>query len=691
MNKQKNKNRVIRDLETRSTKKCSSGIRLKLIVAFFIPVILIIILGAVSYLKAMDAITKNYESSALKTVESTADYLNLGFSGVENETLKLVTDSNFIDYYNQKYKTAKEEDEAYKALYKVFVKIVSANEFVKSLSVISSYGKNYASEGTLGNKMYEEFIGTEKGLYLQTLTGTGEWSGYHEFIDEKLGVKENTYSLAYTRPFIQGNGFIFIDIKTDKIKETLKKISFGNESNAYFITGDGKEVILGNTDRKVSDLDLYKTAVENTETSGYKYVTLDGEKQLFVYGKIGNTNSIIGSFIPNHMILQETVAIRDITIVVVIIACIIAILVGSFIATQISNSIRTMQKALSKASEGNLNIEINMKRKDEFYMLSESIMHMLRNMKESIKTTATVGNEVGESTTTVEGISKQLLDASRDINVAISEIEKGASQQADEATTCLHQMQNLTEKLGLVQENTEKIGVFSVRTKDIIKQGLSTVDDLERKSIETKNITEEVIHSIEELALASKSIEGIVGLMNDIAAQTNLLSLNASIEAARAGSAGKGFAVVADEIRQLAEQSAQSANRIGTIVANIQQQTQNIVITTNTVKEILISQGDSLQNTIKVFGNMNQNMEQLTENLEVIGTGVKGVELSKLDTLHAIENISAVAEQTAAASEQVSQIADSQLTVAESLNQSAHILGKNAEQLENAIGMFKIN
>ncbi|HEX3022883.1 MAG TPA: methyl-accepting chemotaxis protein, partial [Lachnospiraceae bacterium] len=187
-----------------------------------------------------------------------------------------------------------------------------------------------------------------------------------------------------------------------------------------------------------------------------------------------------------------------------------------------------------------------------------------------------------------------------------------------------------------------------------------------------------------------RSIEGIVVLMNEIAEQTSLLSLNASIEAARAGEAGRGFAVVAEEIRKLADQSQQSANRIGSIVSSIHGQTQSIVHTTKRAKQIVLSQGDSLRDTIKVFHSMNQNVEQLSGNLETIGTGVEGVELAKEGTLHAIENISAVSEETAAASEQVIRIADSQLIVAEQLNGYAEALGENTKRLEEAIGIFHV-
>jgi methyl-accepting chemotaxis protein len=562
---------------------------------------------------------------------------------------------------------------------------------VNSFSIVSDYGKNYTSKGTLNNQTYTEYIASEDGKALMESGVDGLWSGYHTFIDQKANVSSDDYCLSYTRSFIKGNGFLIIDVKMDKVKESLEKINFGQGSTAFFITGDGRETILGDNGKmNISQADYYKVALQGEETSGFRYINIDGQQQLFIYTKIGDTNSMVGCLIPKGMILKQASSIKNSTVIVVVIACLVAILVGTAMAAGIGRAIARMQKALSKASQGDLTVSIDMKRRDEFQSLSSSILNMIRNMKESIIKTAQVGMEVTHSTKEVEGVSKQLLATSEDIQSAINEIESGAVMQAEEAAKCLAQMQNLTEKILLVQENAGQIDLFSKDTRQIIHQGIDTVADLERKANETTSITEEVIGGIEELAVASRSIEGIVVLMNEIAEQTSLLSLNASIEAARAGEAGRGFAVVAEEIRKLADQSQQSANRIGSIVSSIHRQTQSIVHTTQRAKQIVLSQGDSLRDTIHVFNRMNQNVEQLSGNLETIGTGVAGVELAKEDTLHSIENISAVSEETAAASEQVSRIADSQLLVAEQLNGYAEALSENTKRLEDAIGIFHV-
>ncbi|HEX3075308.1 MAG TPA: HAMP domain-containing protein [Lachnospiraceae bacterium] len=120
---------------------------------------------------------------------------------------------------------------------------------------------------------------------------------------------------------------------------------------------------------------------------------IDGQQQLFLYSKIGDTNSMVGCLIPKGMILKQASSIKNSTVIVVVIACLVAILVGTAMAAGIGRAIR-MQKALSKASQGDLTVSIDIKRRDEFQSLSSSILNMIRNMKESITKTAQVGKEV---------------------------------------------------------------------------------------------------------------------------------------------------------------------------------------------------------------------------------------------------------------------------------------------------------
>lgn len=179
-------------------------------------------------------------------------------------------------------------------------------------------------------------------------------------------------------------------------------------------------------------------------------------------------------------------------------------------------------------------------------------------------------------------------------------------------------------------------------------------------------------------------------MINEISEETSLLSLNASIEAARAGDAGRGFAVVAEEIRKLADGSMGAANEIQKVVKEIIEQTKGTVNTAKEAEGIVSGQASIVNKTIEAFGNMNSGVEKLVTGLKGVGDSVSSMEEERRDTLHAIESISAASEETAASALVVTNSVQSQLSVVNDLKDASRELEQRSMELEKAINVFKI-
>ena len=362
-----------------------------------------------------------------------------------------------------------------------------------------------------------------------------------------------------------------------------------------------------------------------------------------------------------------------------------------FFTYSIYKAIRNATAVLEKAADGDLTGSVQMRRKDEFGILGISINSMISNMKVLLNKVDQVSGLVQSSSDDVTRASELLASSSDEICNAVSEIESGTSSQAIEAENCLEQMALLSEKINTLTTNTSAIESISHNTKTYASQGIEIIDQLNKHAKDTQEVTKAVIEGISKLNDESNTIENIVEVISSISDQTSLLSLNASIEAARARDSGKGFAVVADEIRKLADESMQAVSKISDIITRINSQTVVTVETARRAEQIVGAQQDALITTVNLFNTINEYVEDLVENLDNITSGIEQMSVTKDQTLSAIQSISDVSERSAASTLQVSATIVNQMDAVKKLNNNAETLSNNSKDLLGAVTQFKLN
>jgi methyl-accepting chemotaxis protein len=683
------------------------GIRVKLILGFAIPIILIAAFGVISNNKAASAITQNYEAIAADALQAVRDNIFIGMDAVASKSYDLTNNENIKNYYNKVNKMSGEESEAaWKAVKSELSSAKSSHDYIYALHILGEQGSSISSVGELPADIFNSFEASEEGKLITSSVGRYVWLGSHSYLDEQLGNNQVNYITSVVRKMSENNGYIVIDIAKSQIVNSLSSINLGKGSIVGFVTEDGKEALVNSNitkDDKVeikemteqnqlfSSLDFFTKTKEATENDGVSYEQYQGKKYLFLYSKVSSTGATICALVPQSTILEQVQQMKGLSLMFIALACIVSGLIGTYLATGIGNEIVRLVKSIARAAKGDLTTNFETKRKDEFKILSESLTEMVEGMRSLIEKVASVGETVNSSADTLSTTSNDILISTKDISVAIDEIEKGVVQQAEDTERCLLQMSNLSEKVDAVYENSHEIGEIAKNTKSIVGEGITTISELNDKSDATTEITNVIIKGIEELELQSQSIESFVEVINGISEQTNLLSLNASIEAARAGEAGRGFAVVAEEIRKLADQSLSAAKQINATVDTIKAKTKGTAASARQAESIVASQMEALTKTIHNFERINEHVEKLVENLDHISEGVKGIEATKDDTLDSISNISAVSQETATSSEEVSATANNQIASVENLSTSAMALAEEAKRLEEAIQLFKIN
>lgn len=398
---------------------------------------------------------------------------------------------------------------------------------------------------------------------------------------------------------------------------------------------------------------------------------------LFIY--------VLYDIINNWWEVSESVYIIIILLLGVIWSGILAFIAARFI----TRPLEMLERAASKAAEGDLNQEITITNSDdEIRALSIAFDTMFKNIKAIVND---VDVNVVNSNKTVSRMKEVSHFASRNSG-AISEATEDISQGAVSAAEAIQQTAEAVEEATSLAQEVQHKAEQSTNKSDEMLQALTEsrtfVNDLVQGIHKLADEQEASLHDVENLKHNAVQVESIIAMVGEIAEQTNLLALNASIEAARAGEHGQGFAVVADEIRNLADESAQAVQQIRTLVDTIRSDV-SVVVTkmnnhvTQAEKEatIGIETNESITKT-------EQSAQQVVRDIAAISNLVNEQLQFIESTVEQSQDVAAIAEETSAATEEVSTIIHEQNESIQTLNKVAEDVSKQANVLKENIERF---
>lgn len=668
-----------------------SGIVVRLIIAFLIPIAFVIALGVVSYQQASTSIIKNYKDASLQSLKMTGQYMNFAFDTVEAMGVQYITNKDISRYIVG----ISDNAENLKLLNNINEKLLSeqaSDALLENIHILSGDTQALTTAGHSESDMYASFLQSDGGKRLAEKSDSKYWIGSDAYLDEAFKLKAEQYAFRYVCGFMNGKACVVIDVSTQSIEDIVSNLDYNTGSIIGFVTGDGRELLTTQAPEEGKaqfyDKEFYQQAVKAEKTENSENISYNGKNYLFLYAKIGDTNSMLCALIPEANILKQVSNIKQVTLILVVIGSLIAVLIGFKVASGIQRVIKYVIGELDKVSEGKLSIRLKVKKKDEFYVLAEGINRMIDNMRKLIEKVKTQSGCVMASSDKVIKTSEVFSGAASGISESMNEIQSGVVQQSQDAENCLTQMDKLSEKIQAVSGRTDEISSIAVITKESVSEGINSMSLLNDKASQTTSIMERVVDNIVALEDKSKSISKIVETINTIAGQTNLLSLNASIEAARAGEAGKGFTVVAEEIRKLADQSMGAVKDIEALIKEIQKQTKNTVQIANEAEGVVSEQETALGNTEKSLNKLSENVEKLIANVNLITDNIDNIDSARVGTLSAVENISAVSQQTAAATTSINDTIGKQMEEIISLKTLSEELEENAKALDTEVSQF---
>lgn len=338
-----------------------------------------------------------------------------------------------------------------------------------------------------------------------------------------------------------------------------------------------------------------------------------------------------------------------ITIAIIVTATILCSLFGYVISQIIAKPLNRVVKVVTKVAEGDLRELIDIRTKDEIGRVANATDDMVRNLRRI----------VGD----ILGSSQSVSAAAQQISASTEEIAGGSANQASAAQTINELFGELSAAIHSVAQNTETASELSNKTVTIAREGSEVI----KSSAESMNAVSSQMSRLED---DSQKIGEIIEVIEDIADQTNLLALNAAIEAARAGEQGRGFAVVADEVRKLAERSGEATKQIAGIIKGMQENTRLSVSAVQESVQFSRNTGESFQQIVTMVNDSGQKVMEIAAASEEQAAQASSV-------LTAVESISAATEEAAASSEETAATAQS--------------LAELAEELQHSVSIFKFN
>lgn len=672
------------------------SIRGKLIISYLIPILLIIVLGTISYKKAADTIITNYEISMENTIEKTAEYYGLMMNTIATGCNQIAIDSTLRSYYRGAYKDEPlQEKKVFQEMKKSMFMDAFSSDFVSGFYTFGEYGSPLISYLDVKKLDYGAYRESEEGKEMAEKKENIVFSGYHNDLDAITGHSAEEYAFSVKRNITNQSaapvGVIVMDVSMEEAKKPLVNMDLGEGSICALVSADGRQI--SNLEEETAafpSMEVFQSFVQGEERSCADYIRIEGKKYLYLFSKVGDTGFTVCTMIPQSLITSRLKDIQTVTIVIVLLALLISMFIAAFISTGINTSIKRISRVMKAVAEGDLTVTVSMKGKDEFKKLGDHAGNMLKNTKELLGKAGMVSGEVLQSVSHVADTSGQMVVTTDNIKDAILRVNEGVYRQNGEVESCLAKMDELAVQIEQVDKETEGAMKRADTSRAVVEKGISAIDVLEKKAGETAKVTGRVIDKIEALAEETKAITDIIKTIREIASRTNLLSLNARIEASRVGSAGSGFAVVAEEVRKLSEESMRSAERIGEIVSRIEKETQNTVLVARESEKIVEEQEKAMEDTVEAFHEMTGSTDGLARKIEKIAGNMRNMENSKNMTMDAVANISAISRETLSSTTQMKTAVEVQLTAVKELNEATDRLNEEAGELTDAISKFKV-
>ncbi|MCH7323174.1 methyl-accepting chemotaxis protein [Solibacillus sp. MA9] len=647
------------------------SLRNKLYIAFaLVLVIPVVLVGSLSYLAAKESIEKEILYSA-------------------NESINVL--NSLID------KTMSEK----KQEISVFSEVINSSIYGQGEASLRASLSQYIKQNSEAISVY---VGTTEGAFIQEpklITDSNynpvdrdwykkavEFQGEPIITEPYVGKGTGEMIVTVAQQLKDRSGVVAVDLKLNNLQKVSESIRIGKHGYSSIFDVNKKVIshptLEGGGEVKESFMDqMYEK-----ESGTYDYV-YEGDNRILFFTTNKLTGWKISGTIFSKEIDESASFILYTTLLVLIIAIVVSTIAVHFVVKGIIRPIDNLKESAVTISKGDLTEKVTITSNDEIGQLGQAFNDMQESLRTLIKKVEVNAEEVASSAEELTANADQTSSATEQVAIAIQEVASSADTQTISASKNADSLNELSKAILHIAEISSTVSDLSQDATMQADEGGKAVQDTKEQMNSIHQSVSESNTKIQTLHERSQQITSILDVITDIADQTNLLALNAAIEAARAGEHGKGFAVVADEVRKLAEQSQQSAKQIFELVHSIQSDTEQSVRIMAQVTEDVQSGLHVSDEAIAKFQVILTSMRKITPQMQEVSSASEQMSASVQEVTAITEDLAFSAKENAATSEEVAASTEEQLASMEEINASAQSLSHMADELKLLINQFK--
>ncbi|RCW50776.1 MULTISPECIES: methyl-accepting chemotaxis protein [unclassified Halanaerobium] len=488
----------------------------------------------------------------------------------------------------------------------------------------------------------------------------------------------------YSNNFI---GIIGADLSPDNLSEVIKW-KIGENGFVYLI--DNKAKVIAHTNKKLLekklDMSSYLDLNQLFASDDIELFSYNGEEYLLSHIKIDTIGGALMAQVPAAQAYQLIDKIKKIIFISALIIVIILItLLYIFIHRTLIVPILDLNNKLKKTEKGNFDLDFKLDKKDEIADLAKSSGDLINKIKMMIDNIENLSSQVSFSSDNINKATSGLMKSTQSNQKIFDKVKNAADRQENNIEEVHKKIISLNNDIKEIKENNDTLTDSSVLMNEKTAKGEKSIKNVKKQMNIIKEKIDIVSQDIGSLVSLSEDIDNILSIINGIAEQTNLLALNASIEAARAGNAGRGFSVVAEEIRDLSEESRNSAEKISKLIEKIKIETHKAGENMRSGKKELNKGIERVETNSKNYLEINNSLKKVNNVIDKSYQSAADADEAVKDILETMEDISRISQKNADLSSEAQERSEDQLNEIKDIDQQSESLINIVEKLKKLV------